>query len=150
MAEQDQEQQEFSLEDILKEFGSGEPAETPEEPPETEEIAEGPTEEAPPEVPEETIRVELSTGEKPPVEPVGGDTIRLDDVASQIGDTQRLDAQQLHQLRNRKRDPVSRNRKKSRSRNPSPPAGNRSMSSPWASMSLRNPSYSTPAPGSMS
>lgn len=98
MAEQDQEQQEFSLEDILKEFGSGEPAETPEEPPETEEIAEGPTEEAPPEVPEETIRVELSTGEKPPVEPVGGDTIRLDDVASQIGDTQRLDAQQLHQL----------------------------------------------------
>ena len=95
----EQESQEFSLEDILKEFGGGDPAEEVPEPeaPGEEPAAEVPTEEPAAEVPTEEPAAEAEEAPEEP-ETVTGDTVRMDDVTKKLGDTQRLDTRQLHAL----------------------------------------------------
>ena len=72
-----EEEQEFSLEDIMKEFGG-----EPEEQPSFEQAEEAAVEEVPAEepeaIPEETIRLDVLGGEDMSEPQLGGDTIRMD------------------------------------------------------------------------
>lgn len=90
---------EFSLDDILREFG-GAPAE--EEPQVTEEPAQEPEEEAEapaqePEEPEEPVSQEVPAGPVEEPETVTGDTIRLDQIVKAVKEKPAMDATQRYQ-----------------------------------------------------